>query len=42
MMPAFIEVASLVSSANKTDLHDITERLLKVALNNIIITPNPY
>ena len=29
-----------VSSTNKTDRHDITEILLKVALNTI--TPNPY
>jgi hypothetical protein len=27
---------STVSSTNKTDLHDITEILLKVALNTII------
>jgi hypothetical protein len=30
---------TLVSSTNKTDLHDITEILLKVALNTITITP---
>jgi hypothetical protein len=29
------------SSTNKTDLHDITEILLKVALNTMIITINP-
>jgi len=29
-----------VSSTNKTDLHDITEILLKVALNTITLTPN--
>jgi hypothetical protein len=28
-----------VSSTNKTDLHDITEILLKVALNTITLTP---
>jgi hypothetical protein len=28
----------LVSSTNKTDPHDITEILLKVALNNIPLT----
>jgi hypothetical protein len=28
-----------VSSTNKTDHHDITEILLKVALNTIILTP---
>jgi hypothetical protein len=28
----------LVSATNKTDSHDITEILLKVALNTIIIT----
>jgi hypothetical protein len=31
---------TLVSSTNKIDCHDITEILLKVALNTI--TPNPY
>ena len=30
---------TLVSSTNKTDRHDITEILLKVALNTITITP---
>jgi hypothetical protein len=30
-----------VSSTNKTDSHNITEILLKVALNTIILTPNP-
>jgi hypothetical protein len=30
-----------VSSTNKTDHHDITEKLLKVALNTIILTLNP-
>jgi len=29
-----------VSSTNKTDCHDITEILLKVALTNITLTPN--
>jgi hypothetical protein len=29
-----------VSSTNKTDHHDITEILLKVALNNITLIPN--
>jgi hypothetical protein len=29
-----------VSSINKTDRHDITEILLKVALNTITLTPN--
>jgi hypothetical protein len=29
-----------VSSTNKTDRHDITEILLKVALNTITLTPN--
>jgi hypothetical protein len=28
-----------VSSTNKTDRHDITEILLKVALNTITLTP---
>jgi hypothetical protein len=28
-----------VSSTNKTDRHDITEKLLKVALNTIALTP---
>ena len=31
---------SPVSSTNKTDCHDITETLLKVALNTITIIPN--
>jgi hypothetical protein len=30
-----------VSSTNKTDLHDITEILLKVVLNTMIPIPNP-
>jgi hypothetical protein len=30
-----------VSSTKKTDLHDITKILLKVALNTITLTPNP-
>ena len=30
-----------VSSTNKTDRHDITEILLKVALNTITLIPNP-
>jgi len=40
-MPAliFITDESMVSSTNKTDRHDITEILLKVALNTMI--PNP-
>ena len=29
-----------VSSTDKTDCHDISEILLKVALNTIMITPN--
>jgi hypothetical protein len=33
---------TLVSSTNKTDHHDITEILLKVALNNITLTPKTY
>ena len=33
----FSQITS-VSSNNKTDLHDITELLLKVALNTIAIT----
>jgi hypothetical protein len=31
---------TLVSSTNKTDLQDITEILLKVALNTITLTHN--
>ena len=31
-----------VSSTNKTDLHDISKILLKVALNNITVTPTQY
>ena len=30
-----------ISSINETDRHDITEVLLKVALNTITLTPNP-
>ena len=30
-----------VSSTNETDRHDITEILLKVALNTITLTPHP-
>jgi hypothetical protein len=39
----WISPGTLVSSANKTDLHDITEILLKGALNAIAptLTPNP-
>jgi hypothetical protein len=33
---------TLVSPTNKTDRHDITEILLKVALNIITLTPNPF
>ena len=33
-------VLSPISSVNKTDRHDITEILLKVALNTITLTPN--
>jgi hypothetical protein len=31
----------VVSSTNKTDCPDITKILLKVALNTIILTPQP-
>ena len=31
-----------VSSTNKTDLHDITEILLKVVLNTITLTPTNF
>ena len=34
-------LGTLVSSTNKTDHHDITEILLKVALNTITLTTNP-
>ena len=30
------------SDGNNTDLHDITEILLKVVLKAITLTPNPY
>ena len=33
---------ALVSSTNKTDCHDITDILLKVALNTITLTQNIY
>jgi hypothetical protein len=32
----------VVSSTNKTDHHDITEMLLKVALNTLTLTFNKY
>jgi hypothetical protein len=32
---------ALVSSSNKTDCYNITEILLKVALNTITLTPAP-
>jgi hypothetical protein len=35
-----VSLSSSVSSTNKTDCHDITEILLKVALNTITITTN--
>ena len=35
----WLSCGTLVSSTNKTDSHDITEILLKVALNTITITP---
>ena len=31
---------TLVSSTNKTHHHDIAEKMLKVALNTITLTPN--
>jgi hypothetical protein len=34
-------LGTLVSYTNKTDRHDITEILLKVALSTITLTPNP-
>ena len=36
----WFSLGTLVSSTNKTDRHDITKILLKVALNTI--TPNPF
>ena len=36
----FLRQGTLVSSTNKTDRHDITEILLKVALNTITLTHN--
>jgi hypothetical protein len=41
MFVSDMSVVFSVSSTNKTDLHDITEILLEVALNNITLTPNP-
>ena len=35
----YIYLGTPVSSTNKTDRHDITEILLKVALNTIILIP---
>ena len=36
---ATYSIQHYVSSTNKTEWHDITEILLKVALNNITLTP---
>ena len=36
-----LQVLRFPLSTNKTDRHDITEILLKVALNTITLTPNP-
>jgi hypothetical protein len=36
----WFSLGTLVSSTNKTDRHDITEILLKVALNTITLRPN--
>jgi hypothetical protein len=38
MADGWFSPGSLVSSSNKTDLHDITEILLKVVLNTITQT----
>jgi hypothetical protein len=38
----WISPGTPVSSTNKTDSHDITEILLKVVLNTINSSPNPY
>jgi hypothetical protein len=32
----------IIGYNNKTDLHDITEILLKVRLNTITMTPDPW
>ena len=41
-MPQVTEFLSPpISYTNKTDCHDITEILLRVALSIIILTPNP-
>ena len=37
----FFSLCTLVSCTNKTDCHDITEILLKMALNNITPPPPP-
>jgi len=37
----FLRYSGLISSTNKTDLHNIAEILLKMALNTITLTPNP-
>jgi hypothetical protein len=37
----WFSLGTLVSYTNKTDRHDITEILLKVALSTITLTPNP-
>jgi hypothetical protein len=37
----WFSLGTLVSSTNKTDHHDITEKLLKVALNTIVLALIP-
>jgi hypothetical protein len=39
MTGRWFSLGTTVSSTNKTDHHDITEILLKVALNTITLTP---
>jgi hypothetical protein len=40
MTDLWFSLGTLVSSTNKTDHHDITEILLKVAVNTITLTPD--
>jgi hypothetical protein len=42
MVGQWFSLVTQVSSTNKTDRHDITEILLKVALNTITITPKNW
>jgi hypothetical protein len=42
MVGRWFSPGTTVSSTNNIDLHDIAERVLKVALNTITLTPTLY